>query len=101
MSVTDLLRGDLVEITWVDIYENPVGNPDEADVARRVSIGLFWERRSNGDGVPMVVTTTTTDDNHDQAGYCCYPEGVIVGLKILKKVRRPRVKKAALPLGSE
>src|SRR5260221_8060048 len=38
-------QGDLIQVTWLDIVENPTGNPDNAMPAVRVSFGLFWEIR--------------------------------------------------------
>ena len=80
-------RGDVVCISWVDIHEDPVGNPEAAKLARRKSVGLFWEERED-DGVPVIVTTTTKDtDGHVQSGYCVYPVGCVTLIRVLR--RRP------------
>ena len=91
---TEPLRGDLVEVSWVDIFEDPTGDPDEAELSRRTSIGYYWSKREDR-GVEIVVTTTTQDEGGPgQQGYCVYPSGCITQLKIIKRARRVRTKKA-------
>ena len=81
-------RGDLVEVQWVDINEEPVGDPDAAKLARRTSYGLFWCQKEDA-GVPVLVTTTTMDDGPaHQSGYCIYPVSCVVKLKIVKRGRK-------------
>jgi len=83
----ELRRGDLIEVKWLDIFEDPVGNPDAASVATRLSIGYFWGLAESA-GVTAFVTTTTID-NVDEGtnGYCCYPLSIIVSLKLVRKGR--------------
>jgi tRNA(Ile)-lysidine synthase TilS/MesJ len=83
------MRGDLISIDWVDIYENSVADPNTATLARRTSYGLFWEQKEDK-GVPVIVTTTTIDDDSSQSGFCIYPLGCIVAIKIEKRKRRKR-----------
>ena len=81
-------RGDLVEVTWVDINEEPVGDPDAAKLARRTSYGLFWCERQDT-GLPVLVTTTTRDDGPaHQSGYCIYPTACVVKLTVVKRARK-------------
>lgn len=81
-------RGDLVCVSWVDIAEDSVGNPDEAALARRTSYGLFWGK-SEDEGIPVYVTTTTIDsDDAAHSGWCCYPISCVVKLTIIKRARR-------------
>ena len=98
MPRTEPIRGDLLEIRWVDIHEDSVGDPNSADLARRTSFGLFWDRVQRG-GIECLVTTTTLD-NPDQVdgqnGWCIYPLGCITGMKIVRRVRQPRVKSKSL-----
>lgn len=78
-----------MEVRWVDILEEPNGDPSLAKLARRTSYGVYWEERED-DGLPVLVTTTTLDDpalSHQQ-GYCIYPRACIVGLKVVKRSRR-------------
>jgi len=82
-----LTKGDLVEIVWIDICEDSVGNPDRADLLRRTSFGLFWEFKTS-QGVESLVTTNTLEDDHAQSGYCCYPTSCILDLKVIKKAKR-------------
>lgn len=89
----ELIRGDLIEVHWLDIFEDSVGNPDEAEVAPRISVGYFWERKETK-GVRVFVTTTTIDrEDTSQNGYCAYPEVVITRIKSIRRKRRPRKKK--------
>lgn len=93
MIPENLLRGDLLKIVWVDIYEDTTGDPNRANLAQRTSYGLFWSRGESF-GLPVIVTTTTLDEavaGQGQCnGYCIYPEAVVRELRIVKKVRRPR-----------
>ena len=82
-----LARGDVISITWVDIYEDPVGNPDTAKPAERVSLGRFWAQEERG-GVSCLITSTTIDpDGPAQQGYCVYPMGCVVKIDIIKRHR--------------
>jgi hypothetical protein len=85
----DLLRGYLLKVVWVDIYEDATGDPDKAKLAQRTSYGLFWGR-GDSHGLPVIVTTTTIDEAPGQNGFCIYPEAVVRELVVVKKVRRPR-----------
>jgi len=92
----DLERGDLLQIEWLDITEDPVGNPDQPKLAHRHSIGFFWTVGEDA-GVRTLVTTTTleSDDEVENSGYCVYPEGTVHRVKIIKRKRRRR--KAVAP----
>ena len=81
-------RGDLIQVDWVDIVEDPVGDPADAELRRRTSYGLFWDRRDDA-GVSVLVTTTTMDpDDSSQQGYCIYPSACVTRIKIIKRKRR-------------
>ena len=81
-------RGDVVQLDWVDIFEDPTGDPDKATLKRRTSYALFWDRREDGSGLDVIVTTTTIDDDVPaQQGYCIYPAACVVGLKVIKRAR--------------
>ena len=93
LKVEELIRGDLIEVHWVDILEDSVGDPAEAVVAPRITVGYFWEQKISK-GVPVFVTTTTIDkEDTSQNGYCAYPEAVITRIKMIRRKRRPRKKK--------
>ena len=82
-----MARGDLIKVTWVDICEDNTGNPDLAKCMERVSYGLFWAQELRG-GVPSLVTTTTIDpDGPAQAGWCCYPTGVVLKIEVIKRFK--------------
>lgn len=81
-----------MEVTWVDIYEDATGNPDKAALAKRVSLGRLWGHKEDK-GMHCFVTTTTVDeDDHTQSGLCIYPDCCILDVKVIKKVRRPRLR---------
>jgi hypothetical protein len=83
------VRGDLVQIDWVDIFEDPTGDPDKAGLKRRTSYAVFWDRRQDPNGIDVIVTTTTIDEDvAAQQGYCIYPAACVVGLKVIKRARR-------------
>jgi hypothetical protein len=94
--IAGLNRGDLVDITWVDIFEDSVGDPDKAELARRHSVGSVWGEATSF-GVECLVTTTTLDErDHAQSGFCIYPKGCVVGVKVLKRKRQRRPKKGVV-----
>ena len=81
-------RGDFVEVRWVDTSEDPVGDPNKATLSHRVSYGIYWDQRTEGD-LPVLVTTTTIDkDGPDQQGYCIYPMSNVTSLLVIKRKRR-------------
>lgn len=89
----NLLRGDLLRVEWVDIAEDPVGNPANAQLARRTSYGLFWGLQQSHE-VSCLVTTTTVDlDVADQSGYVIYPIACVRKITVIKRARRPRAPK--------
>jgi hypothetical protein len=77
----ELRRGDLIEVHWVDIYEDVIGDPERADVAPRISIGYFWAIK------PGVFVTTTTMDSEatGQNGYCAYPLACVTLVKMIRR----------------
>lgn len=81
-------RGDRVEVVWLDICEDSIGNPDDATCLHRVSIAYFWDRRTvdyAGLKADLVVTCTTLDsDNHTQQGWTSYPAGTVLGIRVLR-----------------
>ena len=85
-------KGDLLQIDWVDIFENSVGDPRTAKLARRTSFGLLWEVGED-EGVPVIVTTTTIDKDPGQEGFCIYPTSCITEVQVVKKARRNRRQK--------
>jgi len=88
MADKDLVRGDLLKVEWIDIAEDPTGDPETAALARRTSYGLFWAYTEDA-GVKCLVTTTTVDSGiATSCGYCIYPESCVVKLSVVKKVRR-------------
>jgi len=83
------LKGDLVEVHWVDIYEDSVGDPGVATLARRISVGYFWEEKDDH-GIPVVVTTTTLEKDPHSSGYCVYPKTCVTSLRVLRRKRRKK-----------
>lgn len=82
----ELRKGDLIEVQWLDIYEDLTGDPDKGDVYQRVSIGYFWSIRAGQHGVSVFVTTTTMDgDENGQNGYCAYPASCVAKVKMIRR----------------
>lgn len=78
-------RGDLVKITWLDIIEDPGGDPETCKLAERTSFGLWWADEIRA-GRETIITTTTIDrDSSHQSGYCAYPKGCVVGVEVMKR----------------
>lgn len=89
MERIELERGDYIRVGWIDIFEDPTGNPDKPQVARRFSLGQFWAYM-DVHGHPCLVTTTTEDDLTHDSGYCCYPIGCVVSIEVIKRKRRKK-----------
>lgn len=88
----ELVRGDLIDVQWVDINEDPVGDPVDAAVLPRLSVGYFWGL-AESHGVKCLVTTTTMDkDGSEQSGYCIYPLSVVLRIRSIRKKRRRKKK---------
>jgi hypothetical protein len=78
-------RGDLVEVSWVDITADPSGDPAHPIPVYRVTYGLYWGGVEI-DGLEYLVTTDTYDaDNSRQSGYTIYPLGVVRSVDVIKR----------------
>lgn len=92
-----MAAGDLIEIHWVDITEDGTGDPARAEMAERISIGFFIEKKESR-GIPCIVTSTTKDtDVQAQSGWCIYPEGAIQEIKIIRRGRKNAKKTGSVP----
>lgn len=86
------LKGDLIEVHWVDIAEDSSGTPNEASLARRVSVAYYWEEKLDK-GIPVLVTTTTIEkDEVTNSGYCIYPFACVTQLRVIRRKRRKKEK---------
>lgn len=86
----DYKRGDLIRVDWVDIAEDPGGDPDSAALVERTSYGLFWAKKEDR-GIPVLVTTTTLDKVHNgQNGWCIYPVSCVRKTSLIKKAPAAR-----------
>lgn len=86
-----LHRGDLIQVEWSDILEDPAGDVKKAQVGKRTSFALFWEVKDDDSGNPILVTTTTVDElDTGQMGYCAYPLGAVRNIHL---IRRGKIKK--------
>lgn len=95
-----LVRGDVLRVEWVDIAEDPLGNPALASLARRASYGLYWGLQESHGLLCLVTTTTVDHDVQGQNGYVIYPLGCVRGVEVIKRTRRPRpARKKAAPAG--
>lgn len=79
-------RGDVVRVTWLDILEDPAGNPDTCKASERVSFGLYWAEEMRGPAKCLITTTTIDKDSTGQQGYCCYPIGCILNIDVVKRM---------------
>jgi len=94
---TDLQRGDLIQVEWLDVVEDSIGNPANAKPAHRTSYALFWERKSVNGSEILVTTTTIDKDVPDQQGWCAYPLGMVLSVRVIKRGKRPRAKREKNP----
>lgn len=92
-----LERGTLCEYEWCDIQNDAVGDPDEASVMYRRSIGWYWERKEDERGTDVVVFALTSDPSgkHQQSGWDCLPVEVVLAVEVLKRPRRRNPKKSS------
>lgn len=85
-----LQRGDFIEVTWADILEDPVGDPEKAELAIRKTLAIYWDERVS-EGVPSLVTTTTLDaDGSHQQGFCIYPRACVLKVELIKRKKGGR-----------
>jgi hypothetical protein len=79
-----LTRGDVIEVDWVDIFEDSVGDPRKPRLAKRTSIARFWAW-TRLEGVQALVTTTTVERNVDggNEGYCAYPRACVRRISVI------------------
>lgn len=76
--------GTPVAVYWEDIQEDVVGDPDAAETAERLTIGIYMGRRKKN-GRFYLITTTTVEGWEarkygDQSGWAAYPIGAVVKL---------------------
>lgn len=84
----DLRRGDIISVQWADIFEDAVGDPDTAELASRLSVGLYWDLKVSHDIHALVTTTTIDKDASKQNGYCIYPLECVLEVKVIKRTRK-------------
>ena len=87
MAKKPLVRGDLIKVTWADIQEDPVGDPNAARPSERVTYGLWWAQELRGPVECLVTTTTMDNDNSHQSGYCIYPMGCVLKIDVIKRAK--------------
>lgn len=75
------VQGDLIKVEWLDIYEDPTGNPEHAKYYTRASYGIFWAQDSD----KLVTTTTIDPDGPQNSGWCCYPVGTVKSIQVIKR----------------
>lgn len=83
------LKGDLIEVHWLDIYEDVQGDPTKATLYKRISVGFFWEEKEDN-GIPVIVTTTTIDKDSADSGYVIYPRCCVTQIKVIRRKRRSK-----------
>lgn len=93
IDLTPFNRGDAVEVAWVDICEDPTGDPDKAHLATRHDLGYFWSAKDE----LVVLTHTMDEDISGQQGWIAIPQSCVREVKILKKRRVRKVKANGTP----
>jgi hypothetical protein len=81
-------RLDIVRVYWIDTYEDPTGCPEDARLAKRESVGLYWGEVVDADGNEIVVTTTTEDKDAEMSGWCAYPKVNVYKIEIIKRGKK-------------
>ena len=76
--------GALVRTQWLDIVEDPTGNPEKSSVVRRNTYGLFHSLRKGPEGYILTLTFTRDPDGSEQSGWICFPLSVIKELEVIK-----------------
>lgn len=80
-----LERNTLVQYEWADILTDPTGSPEFARLARRTSLGFFWEVKDD-DGIEVAVFALMLDKgSREQSGWDCVPIACIESVEILKR----------------
>ena len=74
-------RGDVIEIDWLDIYEDATGDPRKAQPARRQTVARFFGWRP---GILVTTNTVETTTAPGQEGYCAYPRGCVTGIRLIE-----------------
>jgi hypothetical protein len=77
-------HGDRVEVTWLDIVGDPIGDPDRAEVAYCQTMGYFHAWKGRGKNRALVLCLTVFPKEGDACrGYDTYPFGVIKQIEVL------------------
>jgi 5-methylcytosine-specific restriction endonuclease McrA len=87
VDLNTLTTGDLIQIVWADVLEDPTGPVEEAKVATRTTYGVFCHRkRGMGGAPPYLVVSNTLDDPEtgNQSGWTAFPEGMLLSVKFVR-----------------
>jgi len=79
-----LTHGVRVEVTWLDIVGDPIGEPDNAEMAYCTTMGYFHAWKGRGRNRALVLCLTGfPKENNDCRGSDIYPFGVIKKIEVL------------------
>lgn len=86
MKFPKLKHGDRVEITWLDIVGDTIGDPNEAEPALCTTLGYFHRWKGRGRNRALVLCLTRFPKEGETCrGYDTYPFGIIEKLEVLER----------------
>jgi len=88
----DLKPYTLLKVTWFDIANDSVGDPDRVSLAERVTYGLFWKLAIDEDSEIDCIVLTVSDDKDDssQQGWWCIPMACLSEIEVIRRPRKKR-----------
>lgn len=93
LNELELERGTLIKLTWLDITEDSIGDPNKASMMTRHTYTLFWELKKDHD-IDCIVTTYTIDkESPAQQGWCITPLNVVEEIEIIRRPKKVKKKK--------
>jgi hypothetical protein len=94
--------GSLIAIYWEDIYENIVGDPDEAETAERITYAVYLGKKRKGNRWQITTTYTLEGwedkDYGSQSGWTSYPVGAIARIEVIAEVAVKKEEKKDAPV---
>lgn len=95
LAELELTQKTLLKLSWADITDDTVGDPDEAHLTERHTYALFWSLvEDEVTGIDCMVLTYTDDpDVAAQQGWLCVPLDVISEVEVVRRPRKSRKKK--------
>lgn len=79
-----LKQHTIVEVGWIDICEEPTGDPRNSYVVLRHTLGRVWDVKRKKGSELITLTFTMDPDGPDQSGWICIPACVVKDLKVIQ-----------------